>query len=123
MLTHTEDTSVKYTAGGKPSEALGLENPTLASPSRAQLPHCAVMKGEKAPLRLASFVYLPSELHPAPLGPCSNVFCYVSFQTEYLCVWSLGPVWLTHAHTRARTLPFNFPPVPEVPFALPPSSN
>lgn len=82
MLTHSKDTLVKCTAGGKPSEALRLENPTgLTSPS-------AVMKGEKAPLLLASFVYLPSELHPALLGPCSNVFCYVSFQTEYLCVWS-----------------------------------
>lgn len=90
MLTHSEDTLVKYTAGGKPSEALGLENPTLPSPLQPQLPPSAVMKGEKAPLLLASFVYLPSELHPALLGPCSNVFCYVSFQTEYLCVWSLA---------------------------------
>lgn len=64
----------------KPHINLSRAGPT--SPS-------AVMKGEKAPLLLASFVYLPSELHPAPLGPCSNVFCYVSFQTEYLCVWSL----------------------------------
>lgn len=103
MLTHSEDTSVKYTAGGKPSEALGLGNPTLASPSRAQLPPCAVMKGEKAPLRLASFVYLPSELHPAPLGPCSNVFCYVSFQTEYLCVWSRPCLANTCTHSRTHT--------------------
>lgn len=29
MLTHGEDMLVKYTTGGKPSEALGLENPTL----------------------------------------------------------------------------------------------
>lgn len=38
MLTHSEDTLVKYTTGGKPSEALGLENPTLPIPSQAQLP-------------------------------------------------------------------------------------
>lgn len=71
--------TIRATRVRKPHINLALVGPT--SPS-------AVMKVEKAPLLLASFVYLPSELHPALLGPCSNVFCYVSSQIEYLRVWS-----------------------------------
>lgn len=90
MLTHSKDMLVKYTTGGKPSEALWVRKPHITLSLVGPASPSAVVKGEKAPLLLTSFVYLPSELHPALLGPCSNVFCYVSFQTEYLCVWSLA---------------------------------
>lgn len=89
MLTHGGSTFTSYTEGGKPTDALGLETPPNFPPSAAGLtPPSAVIKGEPAPLLLASFVYLPLELCPPLLGPCTDVLCYVSFQTEYLCVWS-----------------------------------
>lgn len=113
-----------YTIGGKPTEALGLENPPI-SPIRcgSDSPPSAVIKGEPAPLLLGSFVYLPLELRLPLLGPCTDVLCYVSFQTEYLCVWSAA-VWLTRAHVCVHThFHSTFPSVPEVPFALPPTSN
>lgn len=67
----------------KNNRGAGVRKPHIrCSLRRAQLPLSAVMKGEQAPGLLGSFVYLPSELHPASLGPCSDVFCYVSFQTE-----------------------------------------
>lgn len=91
MLTHRGSTFISSTEGGKPMDALGLENPPIPPPQipcRPDSPRCAVIKGEPAPLLLASFVYLQLELCPALLGPCTDVLCYVSFQTEYLCVWS-----------------------------------
>lgn len=130
MLTHRRSMFSSYTKGGKPTKALGSEDPPIPPPHPTPQPRCrpdSPLRCDKrrgAPLLLASSVYLPLELHPPLSGPCTDVFCYVSFQTEYLCVWSCGPVWLTRAHVCVHThFHSTFPPVPEVPFALPPTSN
>lgn len=101
MLTHSEDTSVKYTTSGKPSEALGLENPTLPSPSQAQLPPLLWWKERKhlyySPLL---FIYLQNYtllfLDHVPM-------CFVMFpfkQNIYAC--GLGPC-LANTCTRSCT--------------------
>lgn len=98
---------VKYITGGKPSEAFGLENPTL--------PPLLWWKERK------HLHYVPLCLFTFWITPCSS---WTMFQCVLLCFLSnrismrvvFGHVWLTHAHT----LPFNFHSVPEVPFALPP---
>lgn len=85
MLTHRGSMFSSYTKGGKPT-AMGLENP-IPPLTAGPAPPSAVIKGEEHLYYLPP-VYLPLELHPPLSRPCTDVFCYVSFQTEYLCVWS-----------------------------------
>lgn len=116
---------VKKKRRWKTIKATRVRKPQITLSFAGPAPPSAAMKVERAPLLLADFffVYLPSELHPAPLGPCSNVFCYVSFQTEYLCVWSLA-MFGEHMHTYVQThSPSTFPLCQRSPFALPPTPN
>lgn len=86
MLTHRGSMFSSYTKGGrwKTNGGTGVRK---SLPAAGPTPPSAVIKGEEH-LYYSPPVYLPLELHRPLSGPCTDVFCYVSFQTEYLCVWS-----------------------------------
>lgn len=121
MLTHSEDTLSNYTTGGKPTKALGLENPTLPSPLQAQLPPLLWWKERQhlcyAPLL---FIYLQNYtllfLDHVPM-------CFVMFpfkQNIYACgLWPCLAKTCTHlcAHTHSHS---TFPLCQRSPLPFPP---
>lgn len=125
MLTHGGSTFTSYTEGGKPTDALGLETPPQFPPIRCRpdSPLCCDKRraGTFTTRLLCLFTFRIMPSSSWTVHRCT-LLCFLPNRISMRVV--RGPVWLTRAHICVHThFHSTFPSVPEVPFALPPTSN